>query len=666
MRRQSFTRRLALYSVVTLSALIAFSCALSSRERAARAPDPARVEAYSAGLVPAGSTIKVVLTKAAGEAGTEAPRGIFRFYPAVSGKTSWEDERTLSFAPDRPLAQGKRYRVEVDMGAIAAAGFAAASVGNDYFSFDIVAAKQRVAVETLPPRIAHDGSVLIEGTVRLTNGLSDAAVEKGLSATVGHLAWNHENDKLHRFTVSGIAAEGKARAVSLRWDLADSSAGGGRSRGTAVVKLPSTSSFELIGARRLDEASGSKGVELAFSRPVSKSQDLRGLVSVEGVADLRYTVTGSVVSLYSEAWPASATVRVEKGLKDAQGGYLAQPASATVAFDWEKPLVRFLTKGNILPTDQGLVLPVETMNLSGVVVEALRVYGDNMLQFLQVNDLDSSHELKRVGEVVWHKRFDLDWKDDWKNRWVRQGLDLGPLLAAQKDGMFQIRLTFRVGDIRYVGPNNHDFKDLKFPDDTITDEGDNESSFWDYAQQWAGGYDDYDKYKDDPLHPAYYLPYGDHDITIRRNVVVSDVGAAIKRDADGAWHVAASDLRTAKPLAGATVTLFNYQRRSLVSGQTARTGLVTLQTQGEPFFATVQMGAQTSWLKVDDGSSLAVGHFDIGGEKADSGLKGFLYGERGVWRPGDAIHLAFILYDRTGKLPSKYPIAFELEDPLGA
>ena len=77
------------------------------------------------------------------------------------------------------------------------------------------------------------------------------------------------------------------------------------------------------------------------------------------------------------------------------------------------------------------------------------------------------------------------------------------------------------------------------------------------------------------------------------------------------------------------------------------------------------MGAQTSWLKVDEGSSLAVGHFDIGGEKADSGLKGFIYGERGVWRPGDAIHLSFILYDRTGKLPAKYPIAFELEDPLG-
>ena len=654
MRRLALSRTLMLVSAC--AAALAVACA--GREREARAPDPSRVEAHSAGLIPADSAIKVVLTRAAGEAGAAAPAGVFRFYPALAGKTSWEDERTLSFLPDRPLAQGRKYRVEVDLGLLGGAFY---SAGSDYFSFDVLAARQRVAVETLPPRVSRDGSVLVEGSVALANGLTAAAVERALSSSSGTLTWSHESDRLHRFTVSGIAAGGRARAITLRWDFAE----GGKGRGRTVVKLPSASSFELIAARRLDEESGSKGVELAFSRPVDKGQDLRGLVSVEGVQDLRYTVTGSTVSLYSDAWPASAKVRVEKGLKDTGGGILATPAAATVAFDWEKPLVRYLTKGNILPTSQGLVLPIETMNLSGVVVEALRVYGDNMLQFLQVNDLDSSRELKRVGEVVWHKRFDLDWKDDWKNRWVRQGLDLGPLLAAQKDGMFQIRVTFRVGDIRYVGPTSEDFKDLRFPDDKIADSDDGESSFWDYIQEWAGGYDDYDKYKDDPLHPAYYIPSEQHDITIRRNVVVSDIGAALKRESDGTWHAAASDLRSAKPLAGATVTLYNYQRRSLVSAQTGSSGIVTLRTEGDPYFATVQAGSQTSWLKVDEGSTLAVGHFDIGGEKADSGLKGFIYGERGVWRPGDAIHLSFILYDRGGKLPAKYPIAFELEDPLG-
>ena len=358
MRRTPHSRAIIFPTAIAavLVALLSNSCAGGGRERAPRAPDPSRVEAHSVGLIPAGSAVKVVLTRAAGEAGTVAPKGVFRFFPAVSGEASWDDERTLSFAPDKPLAQGKRYRVEVDMGAIGAgAGAVGASRGTDYFSFDIVAAKQRVAVETLPPRVARDGSVLVEGTVRLTNGLSDAAVERGLSASAGILAWNHESDKLHRFTVSGIAAGTKVRAVALRWNLADSiGSAAGRVRGQAVVKLPSASSFELIGTRKLDDASGSKGVELAFSRPLEQGPGppgprlgrwspgpplfghgldpvalLRGLARL-GRAPCREGAQGRLGRLRSRSRP-----------------------SATVAFDWEKPLVRFITKGNILPTEPG-------------------------------------------------------------------------------------------------------------------------------------------------------------------------------------------------------------------------------------------------------------------------------------------------------------------------
>jgi hypothetical protein len=664
MRRMS--RFLAMLSVSLTALALASSlaaCMGRSAARVPKAPEPSRVEAHSAGLVSSGSAIKVVLTHATGQAGSEAPKAVFRIFPPISGTARWEDERTLSFMPAKPLKPGVPYRVEVDLGLLGGAP----AGGPDYFSFDVRTAGQRVSVETQPPRIGRDGSVSVEGRLMLTEGVSDKVAEKSLVASAGLLTWNHENDRQHRFTVSGLVSGPKERDISLRWDIAPEGGTllGGHIRGKTLVKLPSSSSFKLIAARSLSEVTGSKGVELAFSKAVDRSQDLRGLVSVEGVDDLRYTVTGSTVSLYSEAWPVSAKVRVEKGLKDTSGGSLVVPVSATVSFDWEKPQVRYITKGNILPTDQGLVLPIETMNLAGVIVEALHVYGDNMLQFLQVNDLDSSHELKRVGEVVWRKDIDLGWKDGWKNRWVRQGLDLGPLLAAHKDGMYQIRVTFRKADIRYISPTNEDFKDLRFPDDKVVDLDDGESSFWDFVQAWAGGYDDYDKYKDDPCHPAYYLSTEEHDITIRRNVVVSDIGAILKREADGTWHAAASDLRSAKPLAGATVVLYNYQRRPLATALTESSGLARLKPDGDPFFATVQYGNQTSWLKVDEGSTLTVGHFDIGGEKADSGLKGFIYGERGVWRPGDTMHLTFILYDRSGRLPAKYPISFQLEDPLG-
>ncbi len=63
--------------------------------------------------------------------------------------------------------------------------------------------------------------------------------------------------------------------------------------------------------------------------------------------------------------------------------------------------------------------------------------------------------------------------------------------------------------------------------------------------------------------------------------------------------------------------------------------------------------------------ALPVSHFDVGGETVVDGLKGHLYGDRGVWRPGDSIYLTFALQDRAKTLPANHPVTLELRDPRG-
>ena len=73
----------------------------------------------------------------------------------------------------------------------------------------------------------------------------------------------------------------------------------------------------------------------------------------------------------------------------------------------------------------------------------------------------------------------------------------------------------------------------------------------------------------------------------------------------------------------------------------------------------------SQFLRVDDGSSLNLSDFDTSGSEIQRGLKGFIYGDRGVWRPGDTIHLGFIVYDRDKVLPEGHPIQLTLTNPLG-
>ena len=54
----------------------------------------------------------------------------------------------------------------------------------------------------------------------------------------------------------------------------------------------------------------------------------------------------------------------------------------------------------------------------------------------------------------------------------------------------------------------------------------------------------------------------------------------------------------------------------------------------------------------------------MGGTANPKGIKGYIFGERGVWRPGDDIHLTFIVTS-DNPLPESHPASLEFFNPNG-
>ncbi|NLJ47318.1 MAG: alpha-2-macroglobulin, partial [Treponema sp.] len=603
--------------------------------------DPRFVAAHSAGTVSRHGEILVVLARDYGGREGESPvRNPFRLEPAVEGTAVWKDGSTLAFRPSAPLAAGKGYAVSVDLSALDPGV-------REPFSFRIRTPEPAMTVELGSLRASRDGTLELPGRIVLSDAEGADKVERVLSARFRGLrpgiVWTHQGT-LHDFTVRGFSSAGRDDDLEVSWD--------GRSVGAAVrggrsVRVPASGAFEVTGVRAVRE--GETCLEISLSSPVDPSQDFRGRIEVEGLGNLRFAPAGGLVRVYaSSAWPEEARVRIGEGLRDSEGRSLAVPVQATVPVSWEKPAVRFAASGVVLPTGEGLSLPVETRNLAGVVVEVLRIPGDNILQFLQVNNLDGEEELHRTGEVVWRKAFDLPWSDARRNQWTASGLDLSPLLAKYKDGMYRIRLSFLRDQVRYVCRTEHDFSDLVFP--TL----ENLDRIWD--GDWEARY----KFRDDPCHPVFY-----EQNSVYRNVLVSDLALGAKRDADDRTVVFAVDLRTARPIPDLEVILYNFQRRELARGRTDKEGVVSFPGSRDAYTAAAFRSGQAAYLKLDPGSVLATSHFDAGGIAAETGVKGFLYGERGVWRPGDEMHLTFLLLDRLKTLPAGHPVRFELENPMG-
>ncbi|MBK9336017.1 MAG: hypothetical protein IPM98_05325 [Lewinellaceae bacterium] len=148
---------------------------------------------------------------------------------------------------------------------------------------------------------------------------------------------------------------------------------------------------------------------------------------------------------------------------------------------------------------------------------------------------------------------------------------------------------------------------------------------------------------------------------------VSDLGITAKRGRDGSLFVCVTNLHTTEPVSGVDLELYNYQLQSIVKTRTDGTGTAMLEDLREmPFVVMATRGDRRGYLRMADGNTLSLSRFDVAGVEPQKGLKGYLYGERGVWRPGDSLFLNFVLEDKTGKLPAGHPVTLELTDPRGS
>jgi len=350
------------------------------------------------------------------------------------------------------------------------------------------------------------------------------------------------------------------------------------------------------------------------------------------------------------------------------GTRLSKSWQKTVTFEKIIPQVRFAGKGVIIPTSQNLTLPIEAVNLRSVIVKAMRIYDRNILQFLQVNTLEEDNELERVGRVIWEKTIPLHFSPDKKNQWQRYGLDISPLVRNNPAGMFRISLTFKRQHIIYKCSDGSGKQTTETDEMSLLENWDEEqeSSNWDSYEE-DSNYNDWDYYEQrkNPCHPAFYRKYNDHDITVSRNVLISDIGLIAKKGSGDDILVVVTDIKTTKSLSNVELTLFDYQQQKISVGTSNDKGMTTLNAERKPFLLAAQKGDQNGYLKLDDGSALSVSNFDISGHSVKKGLKGFIYGERGVWRPGDPIYLTFILMDSESRLPDNHPVILDLINPRG-
>ncbi len=598
------------------------------------------VSFHSSGMISRESSIKIVFHEImipefeVGQTIAESP---FEFNPRISGEAKWTNQRTLEFRPAERLPGGEKYKATLDLSNITENFYNY----NDFsFNFNTIKQTLSIRVDALQAASQTDLQKQKLSGELITADMEDGIlIEKLLQARQADkdltINWNHAaGRRKHRFIVVGITREEKESNVVITWDgdvidVDDS--------GQYEIKIPAIGSFEITDVRAMQDKTDF--IEIVFSDPILKKQNLDGLIRTKVPANLRFEVLLNTIRVYNSVkWNGSIELLVDPAIKNVMGYKLGKSGSYSITFEDLKPQVRFAGKGVILPGTNNSRIAIETVNLHAVIVEATQIYGKNIPQFLQQNNLSGDYELHRVGQVVWQDTIDLKLTQDKANRWIRHGLDLKALIRNYPGGMYHLRIYFLREHIEY---------DCQ---DEGTDETDDRR-----GRRWS----EYYRNRQNPCHPAYYQDYYDHSIEITRNILISDIGLLAKRDKDNRTFITCTDLKSGSPLSSTDIELYNYQQKLIGNGSTDSDGMLVLKPQEKPFLVVARKGDQLGYLKIDDGSALPMSHFDVGGQQSPGGIKGFIYGERGVWRPGNDIFLTFLLFDSKNKIPPTHPVQLE-------
>ena len=668
--------------LILLTVIAGFSsCKSNQKDIIPSAEYAPYVNAYTGGVISQNSTIRIELTQDQPmvDLNQELKDNPFSFSPSLKGKTYWVSNNTIEFVPEEgALKPGAFYEGTFHLG-----DFVDVDKKLEEFNFSFRVQERNFSIHTDPITVTatQPDQVTVTGEIRFSDVVKKEEVEKMLTAgseknkSYPIEITQTDHPTRYAFSISQITRE--AEDYQLEITAKGNPAGIDRTQNESIL-IPAKNSFRFLSAVRIDQPEN--GIEIIFSDPVSNTQDLKGLIDVPEVSSSIFQIKENKVFVYFEAGKQNKlTLNIHEGIRNSQDKPLGTSHSISFSELNLKPQVEMATSAAILPDSKSLIIPFRAVNLYAVDLSVIRIFENNVLMFMQNNSLSSANELRRSGRLVYKKTLWLA-KDSSKDvhRWEDYSIDLAGLIHQEPGAIYRVILSFRQEYSAYPCGGSEN-KEMQFADNKSSDNltkvsgetlSEDDEAVWDTPETYYyynGSVPmDWSQYRwterDNPCHPSYYM---NSDRIAACNILASNLGMIVKRNSLNKLWIAVNNILDTKPVAKAQVTIYNFQLQPIGKGETNGEGLVEITPKGVPFIAVAEADKQKAYVRVVDGEEQSVSRFDVGGKDIQKGLKGFIYGERGVWRPGDTLHISFMLEDREKRIPDKHPVALEIYNPRG-
>lgn len=624
------------------------------------------IQAFTGGAISTTSTIKIQLTQASKlpiVIGELIDNSLFNFKPEINGKLKWIDQETVEFVPNDYLEMGKIYEAGFKLSEVADVP---SNMKDFKFSFKTIKQSARMHLEFLQTSLADPNVQYINGLIETADFADASALANSLKASQNgndlEIEWSKSiRPKQYEFQIKDIQRGNSQSKVKIEF-LGDEL--GFKDKIEEEIDIPAQGEFFIHDMRMMP---GSEpAMEIHFSDPLKPNQLLQGLVKVYGLDKPDAVADGQVLRVFLPS-PGNGSYTIEcfPGIENKQGEKLKKGKKFQSAESIQTPDVRFPGDGNILPQASGLKIPFEAIHLKKVDVKIIRILENNVPRFFSRNELRGSTEIKQTGKIVALTTIDLDLPPlNERNSYAGYTLDLNEIVKTQPGAIYRAELSYKpdyvelscldVADKLEQLKPKPDFRKL------------NQASYYGYDDWYEEDYyydNNYDwRERNNPCDLSFYR-YGRSAVS---NFIATRIGLMAKEGKDDTWHFYATDLITGQPLPGVNFEIFDYQLQSIAKliGDKNGHSILKGKLEDTPFLLAASQGNQKNYLKMNRGDLRPIGSFDVSGNALEEGLKGFLYTERGVWRPGDTVFLNAII-EKQFESKNQPPFVLNVYNPRG-
>jgi uncharacterized protein YfaS (alpha-2-macroglobulin family) len=385
---------------------------------------------------------------------------------------------------------------------------------------------------------------------------------------------------------------------------------------TRVEQLKALVAFRVIKVNVEAEAETARAC-LAFNEPIAVKGDVSYGAYVRATPNLDGIVTGRGDAICLEGLKHGETYQVEllAGFPSDTGDKTLSDFKTNVVVPDRKPSISFAGTGYVLPREGSAGLPVTTVNLDRVKVRILKVNERNLVPSLDAEKLtmsfgsdDVDDIANRSGSLIWQGEMTIA---NQPNRAVSTAIPLKDVLKDNGPGVY-LAVVERA--------------DVKDGDDTQP------------ATNW---------------------------------ILVSNLGLTTYAGSDG-MAVAVRSLADAQPVAGVTLRLYAHDNTELGTAATGADGIARFAggllrgKGGDEPYAVMAYGAEGDFNFIEVGrAAFDLSDRGVSGRDPPGPVDAFLYTDRGIYRPGESVHLMALARDDKADALTNVPLTLRLLRPDG-